>query len=952
MRGTLITAALSCTLALGCGGTDTTSTPQVTITLDPLTATVTTGGTQQFLAHVANSLDLSVNWSVVEGGAGGHVTGAGLYTAPASAGTYHVKVVANADTSVSQTATVTVTDAAAPPVISSFTASPASIQKGSTSTLSWATVNANSFGIDHGVVITSGSSVVVAPTSTTTYTLTAIGAGGQTTAQATVTVSGTTSTPSVPVIVSFTATPASIQSGSTSTLAWTVTGATSISLNHGVNAGSGTSVVVAPTSTVTYTLSAGNAAGTSTAQATVTVTAATSTPAAPVITGFTATPAILVQGQSTTLAWTLSGGAATLSIDHGLGVVTGSSTTTSPGASTTLHLTASNSAGTSTAAVTITISPAAPLPVIANFIATPPAIASGGSATLSWSAANATSFQLNGNAVSGTSTQVSPNVTTSYTLTAHNAVGDTLAHTTVTLVAATTTPGAPTCSAATFKVDTSAGNHAISPYIYGYNAGTPSDAPAGVTMLRSGGNRWTAYNWETNASNAGSDYLFENDNYLTSSSVPGEAVRPTVDAAHTAGLAALVTVPMQGYVSADKNSQYDQNAPIASHFFPSLPRKGAAFAGSPDLNDKFVYQDEFVGHLLGQFPNAVTSSAPVFFSLDNEPDLWNSTHLEIERAALGYDELLGKTIATSAAIKDVSPQALTFGPVSYGFNGFTTLQGALSNYTPNGEDWFLDKYLRDLKAAGDKQGRRLLDVLDLHWYTEATGGGVRVNSGDDNSSAVQAARVQSPRSLWDPSYVESSWITQYVLTSGIALIPRLRQKIADGYPGTRLAFTEYNHGGSDDITGAVAQADTLGIFGREDVWAASFWPLLADNKFIHGAFRAFRDYDGAGGAFGDTSVRATSSDDSKASIYASVDAGHPERVVLVAINKTTSSLCTGVQVAHSQALHTAHLHQVTAATPITNGAAVPQALADLTVTSNAFDLTLPAWSVTTIVLVP
>ena len=54
--------------------------------------------------------------------------------------------------------------------------------------------------------------------------------------------------------------------------------------------------------------------------------------------------------------------------------------------------------------------------------------------------------------------------------------------------------------------------------------------PSHLTFDRAGGNRWTAYNWETNASNAGSDYIYNNDNYLSSSNVPAEAVRSFVGA--------------------------------------------------------------------------------------------------------------------------------------------------------------------------------------------------------------------------------------------------------------------------------------------------------------------------------------------------------------------------------------------------------------------------------------
>lgn len=75
----------------------------------------------------------------------------------------------------------------------------------------------------------------------------------------------------VPVIQSFTAAPATIQSGASSTLAWQVTGATSVSISPGIGAVSGTSIMVSPATTTQYTLLAGNAAGSVSAQVTVTV---------------------------------------------------------------------------------------------------------------------------------------------------------------------------------------------------------------------------------------------------------------------------------------------------------------------------------------------------------------------------------------------------------------------------------------------------------------------------------------------------------------------------------------------------------------------------------------------------------------------------------------------------------------------------------------------------------
>src|SRR5690349_8645840 len=90
------------------------------------------------------------------------------------------------------------------------------------------------------------------------------------------------------------------------------------------------------------------------------------------------------------------------------------------------------------------------------------------------------------------------------------------------------TPGTPPGTIdVTFSINTAQGVKAISPLIYGINS-TTNLAANRPGMVRQGGNRWTAYNWETNASNAGSDWQFQNDNFLSSSTVPGAAVKPTI----------------------------------------------------------------------------------------------------------------------------------------------------------------------------------------------------------------------------------------------------------------------------------------------------------------------------------------------------------------------------------------------------------------------------------------
>ncbi|MCA9696710.1 MAG: endoglucanase A, partial [Myxococcales bacterium] len=290
-------------------------------------------------------------------------------------------------------------------------------------------------------------------------------------------------------------------------------------------------------------------------------------------------------------------------------------------------------------------------------------------------------------------------------------------------------PGDPGPADVTLEIRADTDQHPISPLIYGINGGDDLDgSQSGVTLLRSGGNRMTAYNWENNASNAGSDYIFQNDNFLVADlpqaqqDQPGAAVRGLVDNALAHDAAALLTIPICGYVAADKDGGGDVgNTPnyLDVRFHPTIAFKGAALSTTPDGSDDAVYQDEFVHWVSSTWPEAFTdSTARVLFSLDNEPDLWAYTHERIHPNPVGYQELVDKNTEFAAAVKSVAPNAWVTGFVSYGYAGYLNLQSA-----PDQSGEFIDFYLDELAAAEVDAGARLVDVLDLHWYPEATGNG-------------------------------------------------------------------------------------------------------------------------------------------------------------------------------------------------------------------------------------
>ena len=99
----------------------------------------------------------------------------------------------------------------------------------------------------------------------------------------------------------------------------------------------------------------------------------------------------------------------------------------------------------------------------------------------------------------------------------------------------------------------------------------------------------------------------------------------------------MTTIPMIGYVAGDACNcnvgitDANRDTRLVTHFKVSKAAKGSAFTLTPNQADGTVYQDEFVNWFESRFPGRTTNTtAPVFFSLDNEADIWQSTHKEIQ----------------------------------------------------------------------------------------------------------------------------------------------------------------------------------------------------------------------------------------------------------------------------------------------------------------------------------
>lgn len=527
----------------------------------------------------------------------------------------------------------------------------------------------------------------------------------------------------------------------------------------------------------------------------------------------------------------------------------------------------------------------------------------------------------------------------------------------------TPTPPGPVPGPA-LRIDAGAGRHAINPDVYGMNfADEALAAELRLPVRRWGGNATTRYNWQTDTSNHASDWYFENipnDNPNPAALPDGSSSDQFVEQDRRTGTASLLTIPLIGWTphgrayacgfSVALYGAQQSTDPWRPDCGNGVGTSGAAITGNNprDTSDPIAptFVQDWMRHLMARYGTAASGGVQ-FYDLDNEPMLWAETHRDVHPQPPGYDELRDRTLAYAAAVKAVDPDALTLGPAEWGWTGYfwSALDAA-----PGGAWWnnpqdrlahgnlpLVEWYLQQLRAYEQQHAVRILDYLDLHYYPQAAG----VALAPAGDAATQALRLRTTRSLWDPAYTDESWIGDTV-----RLIPRMRDWVAGDYPGTRLAISEYNWGALDHINGALAEADVLGIFGREGLDLATLWAPPASSQPGAYAFRMYRNVDGAGTAFGDTAVSASSTDQGTVAVYAAQRGGAGALTVLI-INKADTPQTSALTLAGfvPGAAATAYLYSAANLSAIVR-------LPDQPVSATGFTTTFPAASLTLFVIAP
>ncbi len=449
--------------------------------------------------------------------------------------------------------------------------------------------------------------------------------------------------------------------------------------------------------------------------------------------------------------------------------------------------------------------------------------------------------------------------------------------------------------------------HQISPYVYGgaYPVNLAAVTDGGLSLVRWGGDATSTYNWQTQTYNADNDFFFD-DFQSSGFGLTGDSIQ-FIQQVKSANSAPLMTMPMLPWAAKSVGwsfsvakygaqchvNPYNTDAGdgiVASSTCDSAPTYLTADpkdAYVPLLDDHAdtcpagppcVYRSDWAAALAAAF-----GSAPHFYDMDNEIDIWGSTHRDIHPAPSGYEELRDTYLAEARALKTWDPQAIRLGPVVccwwFYFNG--------ANYADKGNHagvdftpwWLNEVYWRD-----QIDGTKSLDVFDIHAYPDAPY--------EATLPQQQALAARVYRDYWDPSYVSESTDINQIYATQIQpnrtipfRLPRMRAIVNMIYPDIPLAVTEWSAeiAGAADFSTALGDADAYGILGRERVYIASRWeaPLAANPNYQ--ALKLYTNYDGRRSGFAPISVSATNSGvPDLFSSYAAVNAAGTSMTLLIA----------------------------------------------------------------------
>ena len=503
-------------------------------------------------------------------------------------------------------------------------------------------------------------------------------------------------------------------------------------------------------------------------------------------------------------------------------------------------------------------------------------------------------------------------------------------------------------------VDATKGKRAVSPYIYGRN--NTFDQPsqfykdAGLRFARmNGGNNATKYNWRKKIGSHPDWYnnVYPNDWDKTSKEVT--TTYPTMQV--------MFAFQLIGRVASSTAHNFNDWGYNQSQWWEGV-RQNLAGGGTPNTTgtnsgkaaiagDINLYTEEWpadstveiLNHWFGPKGIGLNKNQLLYWSMDNEADVWNGTHDDVMPTLISASKFMDNYIDVAKKARALFPEIKICGPVTT--SEWQWYKWGEESIRIDGKYYSWFEYF--IKRCADEEkasGVRVLDVFDIHHYPYAP---------TDNDA------LQNHRIFYDKNYnypganglntINGGWDTS---SKKEYIFQRVNDWLAKHFGanhGITLGLSEWSPGPNEPNLASVIYATHLGTFANNGVefftpwtWFNGMWESL------HLFSRYTKEY----------SVSSTSSLENTVSAYTTINENSDSATVIivnrdmkVARNVTVNLNGLLVNDASYTTLQLASLPATETFKSHTNNALKKNSVG---VTSNSFTISVPALSTTAVLL--
>jgi hypothetical protein len=513
----------------------------------------------------------------------------------------------------------------------------------------------------------------------------------------------------------------------------------------------------------------------------------------------------------------------------------------------------------------------------------------------------------------------------------------------------------------TVQVNAAEGRIPVSPYIFGRNNNlsdnpdsptSPADInlykEAGLRFAReNGGNNATKYNWRRKLSSHPDWYNNVYDHNWDFASQDIQNRMP--------GLQVMWAFQLIGKAAGNKNNNFNDWAYNRSQWWSGVgqnlagggvvnPAGGsqALVNGNPELYLVNWSADSTTGildHWFGPGGLGYDKSQFIYWSMDNEPEIWNGTHDDVMPALLSASAFMDAYFAVAKKARERFPEIKLTGPVPA--NEWQWYKWGNESLVIDGKYYCWLEYF--IKRVADEQkatGIRLLDVLDIHWYP----------SESSNADLVQLHRV-----FYDETYVYPGANGVKTINGGWDgsqtkeyIFKRINDWLSTYFGenhGITIGLTENAISSSDPNIVSVVYASMLGTFADNGVevftpwsWKTGMWETL----------HLFSRYSKA------IRVKTTSGNEATLSGYSTINSNSDSLTVILvnrdlSTSRTATVNLTGFSVpgGNYKVLELSSLPSTETFVSHTTNALKSRTV---TVSGNSFSITLPSLSTTAVIL--